>query len=199
MPFLEKNCPARKLSTVKSFNRYRKQYSQLGKTGFYLKEFINTEFLGYLVVDTFFIKWRDETLNLGNFYSLQLCSYSLVCFLVSSIYPVPSLQFSDSLFPARNTDAWASSKTALANIVWAQPQISYNEENRAKKWVFTLKNQILNQIREEYQKELITRSREEKYLPKTFFLPSISEVLHTGGEEKEGRTPTSLYYWNKIT
>lgn len=118
MPFLEKNCLARKLSTVKSFNRYRKQYSQLGKTaGFYLKEFINTEFQGYLVVDTFFIKWCDETLDLGNFYSLQLFSYSLVCFLVSSIYPVPSLQFSDSLFPARNTDAWASSKTVLANIV----------------------------------------------------------------------------------
>lgn len=53
-------CHARKLSTVKSFNRYRKQQSQLGKiAGFYSKEFINTEFQGYLIVDTFFIKWCD--------------------------------------------------------------------------------------------------------------------------------------------
>lgn len=57
------------------------------------------------------------------------------------------------------------SKTLANRVVWTQPQISYNEENTAAKLDFTLNNQILKQIREEYQKDLITRAIGEKYLP----------------------------------
>lgn len=45
------------------------------------------------------------------------------------------------------------SKILMGNrLVWAQPRISYNEGNTAAKLFFTLNNQILNQIREEYQR-----------------------------------------------